>query len=590
MTKVGKSFRSFAADPVVKAGSLTKTWETRLVSCVVDENVGLPDVAVLTYRDGDNELLRSANITIGTPLTVSVVAVESKAQEQLFGGEVTALEKDSDSTGSFTVIRAMSMAHRLFRGRRVEAFCNLTAAEVVRKVARNAGLTVGRVQVSSVTYAQISQAGTSDWDFLQRLAHEHGVSVQVDDTGKLELLKPKPAAGAPGAGTPSPLVLRHGDLLSLRASLTSSDRVDNVEVRAWDVVTKKALVAVEPAVRSTTVVPELKPAVAGKPATMLIADTPYATRAETDVVAQSLAAAVSAGYAEVEAVVKGHPKLRAGVPISVTNAGKAFNGVYTATSVRHVLDPHEGYRSTVTVSGSPDRSLAGLALGGAAASRTPRMPGLATGIVTDIREPGTGQRGWVRLKFPWLDDVYVTDWVRTVQWGGINGGGVFSPEVNDEVLVGFEQGSLDRPYVIGGLYNGVDRPSPHDVPLVDPTKGGVNRRSLVSRSGNRLELLDSPTTAGVRLQTGDKRVDITMDEKTGSVDIEVRTPQGAQVLGSISMTPRGITVDARNGDLVLKGHTVSVEARTSVSVQGVTEASVDGGARAVLKGRIVEIN
>ena len=214
---------------------------------------------------------------------------------------------------------------------------------------------------------------------------------------------------------------------------------------------------------------------------------------------------------------------------------------------------------------------------------------LATGIVTDIREPGAGQRGWVRLKFPWLDDVYVTDWVRTVQWGGINGGGVFSPEVNDEVLVGFEQGSLDRPYVIGGLYNGVDRPSPHDVPLVDPTKGGVNRRSLVSRSGNRLELLDSPTTAGVRLQTGDKRVDITMDEKTGSVDIEVRTPQGAQVLGSISMTPRGITVDARNGDLVLKGHTVSVEARTSVSVRGVTEASVDGGVKAVLKGRIVEI-
>ena len=593
----GKSFRSFAADPVVKAGTLTSTWEKRLVSCVVDENVGLPDVAVLTYRDGDNELLKSSGITIGSPLTVSVVAVQNKAQEQLFGGEVTALEKDSDSTGSFTVIRAMSMAHRLFRGRRVEAFCNLSAAEVVRKVARNAGLTVGRVQVSPVTYTQISQAGTSDWDFLQRLAHEHGVSVQVDDTGKLELLKPKAASGAPGPDASSPLVLRHGDLLSLRASLTSSDRVGEVEVRAWDVATKTALVAVESAKQSKTVVPDLKPKIAGKPATMLVADTPYATRAETDIVARSLAAAVSAGYAEVEAVVKGHPKLRAGVPMSVTNAGQAFNGVYTATSVRHELDPQTGYRTTVTVSGSPDRSLAGLALG-AAAAQAPRMPGLATGIVTDIREPGTGQRGWVRLKFPWLDANYVTDWVRSVQWGGVGGGGVFSPEVNDEVLVGFEQGSLDRPYVIGGLYNGVDRPSPHDEPLVDPKKGGVNRRSLVSRNGNRLELLDSPTTAGIRLRTGNKRVEIMMDEKTGHVDIEVRALGGAQVLGSISMTDRGVTVDARNGDLVLKGNTVSVESRTtvsvtarsSVSVQGATGASVDGGARAVLKGRVVEIN
>ncbi|MBK3590281.1 type IV secretion protein Rhs, partial [Streptomyces sp. MBT57] len=157
-----------------------------------------------------------------------------------------------------------------------------------------------------------------------------------------------------------------------------------------------------------------------------------------------------------------------------------------ATAAHHVLEPDGGYRTTVIVSASPDRSLAGLT-GGGAPSRGPRMPGLAIGVVTDIRE-GKGQRGWVRLKFPWLDDTYVTDWVRTVQWGGNGGGGVFSPEVNDEVLVGFEQGLLDSPYVLGGLYNGIDRPSEHDVPLVDKTSGKVNRRSLVSRSGNRLEL------------------------------------------------------------------------------------------------------
>ena len=75
-------------------------------------------------------------------------------------------------------------------------------------------------------------------------------------------------------------------------------------------------------------------------------------------------------------------------------------------------------------------------------------------------------------------------------WAGKGGGGVFSPEVNDEVLVGFEQGDLDRPYVLGGLYNGVDQPSPHDLPWSTRTSGQVNRRSLVSRTGHRLELLD----------------------------------------------------------------------------------------------------
>ncbi|NUT54261.1 MAG: VgrG-related protein [Saccharothrix sp.] len=585
----GRSFRSFAADPVVRAGSLSKTWEKRLVSCVVDENVGLPDLAVLTYRDGDHDLLKDSGITIGDPLTVSVVTVQGRVQELLFSGEVTALETDGDRTGTFTVIRAMSKAHRLFRGRRVEAFRNVTAADVVRRVAKNAGLPVGRVEVAAVTYTQISQAGVSDWDFLRQLADEHGVTVQVDDKGTLELLKPKPASGAPALTERSPLVLSHGDLLSLRASLTSVDQVDNVEVRAWDVATKKAFVAVEPAVRSATALPGY-PRTAGKRTTMLVADTPYGTQAETATAARSLAAAVSAGYAEIEAVAKGHPKLRAGVPIALANAGPAVSGRYTATSVRHVLEPEHGYRSIVTVSGSPDRSLAGLALGGNAAARSPRMPGLATGVVTDIREVGKGERGWVRLKFPWLDDNYVTDWVRTVQWGGVRGGGVFSPEVDDEVLVGFEQGSLDRPYVIGGLYNGVDRPSPHDVPLVDRTSGRVNRRSLVSRTGNRLELLDGLTAAGVRLETGDKRLDITLDEKTGSVDIRVRARRGRRVLGSITLTDRGITVDAGRGDLVLKGNTVSVEATTTASVRGGTEASVDGGVQAVLKGRVVRIN
>lgn len=570
-----KSFRSFAADPVVTAGSLSPTWAKRLVSCVVDENVGLPDLAVLTYRDGNHELLADSGIKIGMPVTVSVVAVESKAQVQLFGGEVTGLEADGDSTGSFTVIRAMSKAHRLFRGRRVEAFRNVPAATVVRQVARNAGLTVGRVELSPVRYAQISQAGVSDWEFLQQLAREHGVTVQVDDKGTLELLKPKPASSAPDPRTDdSPLVLRHGDLLSLRASLTSSDQVERVEVRAWDVATKKAFVAVEPANRSKTILPGFGESVAGKRTTMLVADTPYSTQAEADTAARSLAESVGAGYAEIEAVAKGHPQLRAGVPIALADAGPAFSGRYTPSSVRHVLEPENGYRSIVTVSSSPDRSLAGLTLGGNAPARSPRMPGLATGIVTDVKEVGRDQRGWVRLKFPWLDDNYVTDWVRTVQWGGVGGGGVFSPEVNDEVLVGFEQGSLDRPYVLGGLYNGIDQPSPHDLPLVDPTSGRVNRRSLVSRKGNRLELLDGLTTAGVRLQTGDKRLDITLDEKTGSIDIRVSAPRGRRVLGSISLNARGITVDAGLGDLVLKGRTVSVE----------------GGTHAALKAPLVEIN
>ncbi|HYS39186.1 MAG TPA: VgrG-related protein, partial [Pseudonocardiaceae bacterium] len=261
MSDVGGG-RSFAADPVVEApGELPPTWQRQLVSCVVDANAGLPDSAELVYRDPGHELLTATGLTIGTRLRVSVVTVAGQARELLFTGEVTALELDVDSTGSFTVVRAMSKAHRLFRGRKVVAFRNMTAAAIVRQIAAGVGLSCGRIDSAGVTYTQLSQANVSDWEFLQYLAGENGAIIGMDDKGQLEFVRPTPAAGAPAPSTPatnSPFVLEYGrNLLTLRAALTSADGVANVEVRGWNVATRSALVAREPAVTSSTVQPGL---------------------------------------------------------------------------------------------------------------------------------------------------------------------------------------------------------------------------------------------------------------------------------------------------------------------------------------------
>lgn len=562
----------------------------QLVSCVVDENVGLPDAAVLTYRDPDHKLLTATGITIGTPLKISVVTVQERVRERLFTGEVTAVELDSDTTGSFTVVRAFSKAHRLQRGRKVVAFRNMKTADIVRKVAAGAGLTCGKIEAAPIMYKQLTQPNVSDWEFLQYLAGESGAHVRVDDKGLLQFVKPKPASSAPSPATSAtrhPMVLEYGrNLLALRAVLTGADGADSVEVRGWNVDTKTRLVAREQSVRSDTVSPGMSPSLAagafGPGARMTVTDTPYRTQAEARAVAGSVAASVSSGFGEIEAVAEGNPRLKAGLPVALGNVGPAFAGRYTATAAHHVLEPNGGYRTTVQVSAAPDRSLAGLTSGSNAPSRGPRMPGLAIGVVTDIRE-GKTERGWVKLKFPWLDDTYVTDWVRTVQWGGQGGGGVFSPEVNDEVLVGFEQGMLDSPYVLGGLYNGVDKPSPHDVPLVDPTSGKVNRRSLVSRSGNRLELLDAPRgPSGVRLATGDKRLDITLDERRGEIALTVFARGGSRALSSVTLNSSGITLDAGTGDVNVKGRSVTVNGKTGVTV--------DGGLLAVLKAKLIRIN
>ncbi|MEV8031012.1 VgrG-related protein [Streptomyces sp. NPDC086182] len=600
--------RLFTADPVVETpAELPQIWAAQLVSCVVDENVGLPDAAQLTFRDPDHEFLQATGITIGTPLKVSVVTVSGQARELLFNGEVTALELDRDSTGSFTVVRAYSKAHRLQRGRKVVAYRNMTASAIVRKVAAGAGLACGTVQAAPVTYKQLSQANVSDWDFLQFLAGESGALVRVDDKGLLQFTKPVKASGAPAPSTSSsrdPMVLEYGaNLLALRASLSAADGASQVEVRGWDVTTKKPLVSRQPSVTSDTVVPGLSPALAaarfGKTAKLTVTDTPYRTLSETTAVADAVSGQVSAGFGELEAVAEGNPRLRAGKPVALGNVGQAFSGKYTATAVRHVLEPHGGYRTTVWVSASPDRSLTGLVTGADAPGRGSRLPGLAIGVVTDVREIGGAENGSVKLKFPWLDDTYTTDWVRTVQWGGKGGGGVFSPEVNDEVLVGFEQGLLDSPYVIGGLYNGVDKPSPHKVPLIDKATGKVNRRSIASRSGHRMELLDAraPGQSGLRLVSGDERLEVSLDQRRGRIELTVYAGKGRQPVTSVLLDKKGITLDAGRGDVSISGGNVDIQGRVgvkiggrTVSVTGSSNVTVDGGLLGVLKAKLIRIN
>jgi phage protein D len=588
------SERSFAAEPIVSApGRLSKTWHRQLVRTVIEESTGRPDAAMLTFRDGDHELLTETGITIGRPLSVSVKVAQSQAATALFAGEVTALELEVDNTGSYTVVQARGRAHRLQRGRRVMAYRNMSAAAIVAKVAKNAGLTPGEITVPSVIYPQLTQAGVSDWDFLQDLAAQLGVVMRVDDKGRLDFGPPKPASDAPAptsSAATSPVVLRYGaNLRALRAALTSADRVDSVQVRGWHVDSKKRLLANVDSTPSETVRPDLDPA-AGLfgTATALVVGTPYGTQAEADAAARSLAESMSAGLGELEAVVDGQPQLHAGTPVALAKAGPDFSGRYTATAVRHTIDPDSGYRTTVLVSATPDRSIGGLTSGVGPRARGPRFPGVATGIVTDVREPGNGERGWVKLKFPWLDDKYETDWARTVQLGG-QGGGVFSPDVNDEVLVGFEQGCLDLPYVLGGLYNGRDLPSPHTLPLIN-SAGGVNRRSVVSRKGHRLELIDGIAgPPGVRVASGDNRLEVRLDAARDKLTLTVYGPGGRNALSSIELTSEGITIDAGAGNLDLKGTSVSVAGRT-VSVTGETEATVDGGLLANLTGKLVRIN
>jgi phage protein D len=557
-----------------------------LVESVVDDSRTVPDLFVLRFRDPGNVVLSGAGITIGTPVTLAAASNEAVAPEPLLDGEVTALEKEHDGTGTFTVVRGLDRSHRLSRGRRVAGYQQMSISDVAMKVARNAGFPVGEVDATSAVHPQVSQGNVTDWDFLRALAVDVGAEVAVVD-GKFEFRRPTIAAEAPGAtdATKEPLVLEVGrNLLRLRAVVTSAEQVPQVQVRAWDFTAKRAVIG-NAAATTKSAENGAKPAeLAGKFGAPLLvaAATPYLTQAEVDDAAKALAEQVAGGFAELEGVLRGNPLVRAGTAVRLANAGEPFDGKYTVTASRHVFRPDTGYLTWVTVSGAQDRTLRGVVDGTGSDPATAGRLGVVIGQVSDNRDPeGLGR---VRLLFPWLADDFVSDWARTVQPGaGAERGALVVPEVGDEVLVAFENGSFQRPYVIGGLYNGVDKPADGDVPLIDENSGAVNRRTVVSRTGHRIDLVEQAGGAtGVLIRTGDGALTLDLDQQKTTVTVHSD--------GTVTVeAKRGVTVDAGAGTLTLTGQDVKISGKTGVTVEG-ARVSVKGGADCSISAALVRIN
>ncbi len=568
--------------------------KTLLTYAYVDDSRNLPDVFVLRYRDPGHVVLGKAGFTIGAAVAIKVQTAEPGGPLTLMSGEVTAVGLDLDRTGTFTEVRGYDHAHRLFRGRRVAVYPNMTVADVVRKVTQRAGLKVGTIDalpgVGGRPHTQLSQDNVSDWEFLARLADAVGAQIAVVD-GALDFRLPAQPDGAPDTTARAhtdPLVLEgQRTLLSLRASVTAAEQVPQVEVRGWDVENKQEVTATAtPSVVGAELsgVDPVALAATFKSPPLLAAESRHRTQAEARATADALAAQLGGACVELDGAARGNPRLRAGTAVTLTGVGEPFTGKYTLTSTRHLFTEQIGYTTEFTVSGRQERSLYGLVTGG----RTPESAGsgLVPALVSDVRDPA--ELGRVKLTFPWLAKDFSSGWARVVQAGAGNGRGTMVlPEVGDEVLVGFEQGVFDAPYVLGGLHNGKDKPPKLSTEPVDGGSGAVAARGFVSRTGHRLEFVEN---AGVTLASGDGKLVVRLDTRSGT--IELTSARGVTVKAD-----NGVRVDAGTGPLELTGQSVAIKGRTGVTVEGATvsvtaqgQAELTASGAVTVRGGIVRIN
>lgn len=195
-----------------------------------------------------------------------------------------------------------------------------------------------------------------------------------------------------------------------------------------------------------------------------------------------------------------------------------------------------------------------------------RMNGVVLGIVTANyadRAPGQMQ-GRVCVEIPVRDaDANELKWARVAMAAsGKRWGHYFLPEVGDQVLLAFESGSIERPYVIGCI------PQDSNQFLTDSADSDNRYKRIVTKNGNTLQFEDVTPGEGDRdkislFTSGDKhklildneRGNIILEDEKGNNGVEISSSAGSiRVKTDHKLT---LTVGDRI-ELILNGDTGTV--------------------------------
>ncbi|HEV7761701.1 MAG TPA: phage baseplate assembly protein V [Acidimicrobiales bacterium] len=197
-----------------------------------------------------------------------------------------------------------------------------------------------------------------------------------------------------------------------------------------------------------------------------------------------------------------------------------------------------------------------------------RYFGVAFAVVTNNKDPdGLGR---VKVKLPWMADAAESDWARVVTpMAGAARGFYFLPEVDDEVLVAFEHGNPESPYVLGALWNGKDKPPESNA------DGKNDLRTIKSRSGHVIRLTD--TDGGEKIEIVDKSAknSIVISTKDNTITITADAD---------------VSIQAGKGKLKLGGNGIEITSKAAVKIEATQNMDLKAGPQLNIKGSMVNIN
>ena len=462
--------------PVVTVGgqALSAAARDNLVTLRVNRALGLIGRATLRFNDDGYPLATSGPFTPGA--AVEVALGDGTA---LFSGAVTgvSLEQSAHEHPELVVI-ADDRAFGLTRGTSSTTYASVSFSDVIAKLAQRAGLQ-SQVDASTQSHDYLIQTG-SDLAYLNALTRRIGFVWWVDGS-TLHVTKSGRTTGSVSLALGAEL-----RAFSVRASALHPT---SVTVAGWDPDVQNDVIG-----KSSASAGSAAAFVSGftgtprgmSPAPVTTGADQATTLDEAATLAQARYEAGQANAVTARGVCAVNGAIKPSTTVKVANAGPA-SGDYLASEVEHTYS-RSGFVTSFVC--GPTRP-AGLVdtLGGVTPDAGFAINGLIVGVVSNAQDSNNPDSGRCKIKYVGAGGAVESAWARIVALGGgPNRGVTFAPEVNDEVLVGFERGDTRRPVVLGGLYS---------KKIVLPTglidNGAVNFRRISSRKGHLLEFADGTT-------------------------------------------------------------------------------------------------
>lgn len=603
-------------NPVIKVGgsAISKAHWTALRSMRVELSLWVPNRCTIRLADDDLAITDAGTYELGKAVAVDVPDSTGTATA-VFSGEVTDISVEPAGGGYELVIGALDKSHRLTAASAPKTFANQTLSAIANAVASGCGLTAA-VTATSASIPYYVQTGT-DFEMLTELCLRCGYEWWVDDT---TINFKKRVAGS------GPTLTNGKTLIDFRVRYSGIAKGKKMTVNGWAPDTQAAVTGDDVQAMTGTAIPGV-----GATSTFVTGNRgkatggtgwakPLTTAAfgvttadEAKAVATALANRADASEVVARGTCVATPALKPGKKCTIAGLSTKLNGDYFVTQVEHVYSPYDrgpaGNLTTRFVAGNKAPiALADLVGGGQAGGGTNKQfvgVGLVVGQVTNIKDDPDGY-GRVKCKFPALSTTLESAWCRVAGPGsGDQRGFQFTPELNDEVIVGFEHGDLRYPVILGGVWSKTKKPP--EVPDASPWKTRQIKSKLHTMVFN-----DDPTAAN-------QLVSLTLDGDTSKfvlgqekLDLEVADGKpitikagDAQITiaasGAITVKSKPgqkITVDAGTGDLELKGNNVKIEAvagvdvkaNAAVNIKGNAPSTIESAAIMTVKGAMVKIN